>query len=75
MSKDKLNVDNELAWPPAEIKLCKAMKRDKIIGYLKALRTIEDEEVAHLWADEALLNYIGDPEITEAFGAVPKYDA
>lgn len=75
MSNNAPDYQEDLVFPPEENIRSTKVKRDKIIGYLKALKTVEDEEVAHLWADEALLDYIGDPEITEAFRAVPKYYA
>lgn len=34
-----------------------------------------DQETAHLEADDLLLEYIGDSEISRAFRAVPKYYA
>ena len=34
-----------------------------------------DEEIAHVKADEALLEFINDPEITEAFDAIEKWYA
>lgn len=54
--------------PPIEL------TKDILICYLKNI-SVEDRELAHLWADEALLDFINDPEITEAFRAVPKYYA
>lgn len=74
MSNNAPDYQEDLVFPPEENTRRKDEKRDELIEYLKGLKTI-DEEVAHLWADEALLDYIGDPEITEAFRAVPKYYA
>jgi hypothetical protein len=44
---------------------------------LQALRDERhcDPESAHMTADELLLCYIGDPEIREAFEAVPRWYA
>ena len=69
---------DDLAFPPQPAQSVKPLDppieltKDRLICYLKNI-SVEDEEVAHLWADEALLDYIGDSEITEAFRAVPKY--
>lgn len=34
-----------------------------------------DEEVQHIFADQALLDYINDPQITEAFSSIRKWYA
>ena len=74
MSNNAPDYQEDLVFPPEENTRNKDAKRDKLIEYLKGLKDI-DEEVAHLWADEALLDYIEDPEVAEAFRAVPKYYA
>lgn len=48
--------------------------RDELLATLRDL-TNDDPENAHLSADQALLAYINDPEITRAFEAVPKWYA
>lgn len=75
MSNNAPDYQEDLVFPPEENIRSKDAKRDKFIEYLKGLKTIRDDEMAHIRADEALLDYIGDPEIAEAFRAVPKYYA
>lgn len=52
---------------------------DKRAALLETLRSYHgtdiDQEGAHVRADEALLEYIDDPEITEAFEAIEKWYA
>lgn len=46
-----------------------------MLEVLKRLSESKDPEDAHGSADEALLEFINDPEITEAFEMVPKWYA
>lgn len=48
--------------------------REKLLEKLRALR-LEDPERGHIDADQALLDYIDDPEVTEAFEAIGKWYA
>jgi len=34
-----------------------------------------DQEMAHVYADEALIAFINDPEVTAAYEAIPKWYA
>ena len=43
------------------------MTRDELLAKLKELKEMNDLEMSHLMADEALLNYIADEEIAQAF--------
>jgi hypothetical protein len=49
------------------------MTKAELIYVLK--NTSGDIEIDHSIADEALLEYINDPEITEAFNAVERWYA
>jgi hypothetical protein len=40
---------------------------------LKAIQTLSDPILAHRLADEMLLTYIGDEDVTEAFNDITKY--
>jgi hypothetical protein len=52
------------------------MRRDEMLAQFRAWAAgPTDEEIAHGRADEMLLEYIGDPEITEAFNNIPKWYA
>jgi hypothetical protein len=53
------------------------MTKDELLRELARLRDEErgDPEVAHSEADDALLEYINDVDITEAFGAIEKWYA
>lgn len=50
------------------------MTREELLVRLRAARA-EDEETGHVDADEALLEYIDDPEVTRLFEALPKWYA
>lgn len=50
------------------------MTRDEVLKRLRSLHS-GDEEVDHLDADGALLEYINDPEISQAFNEIPKWYA
>ena len=52
-----------------------AMTKEKLLEVLRNLKDIGDSENGHVEADFALLNYINDDEITEAFKAVPRWYA
>lgn len=47
--------------------------RAALLAFLNDLAITRDRESAHGAADDALLVYINDPEITAAFAAIPKY--
>lgn len=51
------------------------MTREELLAYLRARHGAYDKEVAHIEADEALLAFIGDDEITQAFNAIAKWYA
>lgn len=62
----------------------KARKQTRRIETIKSLRTelrrlhaisIADPEAGHIAADEALIAYINDPEVTEAFNRLDKWYA
>jgi hypothetical protein len=56
-----------------------AMTRDELLAKLRALAGDDDEhtdtEQVHVDADRALLEYIADQEITDAFDEVGKWYA
>lgn len=49
------------------------MSRDELLAILR--KNDGDYETLHIDADEALLEYINDPEITEAFESVRRWYA
>lgn len=49
--------------------------KGKLIEYLKELKKYLDIESAHIEADNLLLEYISDDEITEAFNDIDKWYA
>ena len=52
------------------------MTRDELIAVLRAcLRNNSDPEVAHSDADEALIEFIGDAEITRLYEQIEKWYA
>jgi len=54
------------------------MNRDELLQRLNFIANgglKDDEEVMHIKADEALLEYINDPEITKSFDAIDKWYA
>ena len=52
------------------------ISREELLRILKELAELKhDPEVAHSEADEAIINYINDPEIEKAFEEVPKWYA
>jgi GTP cyclohydrolase III len=53
----------------------KAERRDKLLIRLRELKEPGDTEVAHMDADNALLDFIDDGEVREAFCLVPKWYA
>jgi hypothetical protein len=55
----------------AQIK--RATKKMLMLNELQVLQDSKDYELAHITADELLLAYIGDKEITEAFNKITKY--
>ncbi len=50
------------------------MTKEEALQALRALDTSDPEE-AHTFADGILLALIGDPEITKAWGDIPKWFA
>ena len=57
---------------------CRLMTRDELICRLNFIASgglKDDEEVMHVKADEALLEYINDPEVTKAFDSIDKWYA
>lgn len=52
------------------------LTREQLLARLRGLTDPDDPEVAHEEADEALLQFIDDEEISEAYGAIkPKWYA
>jgi hypothetical protein len=53
------------------------MKRDELLKVLRDLKDCEDKdrEAAHVTSDQSLLDYLADPEITEAYNAITKWYA
>jgi hypothetical protein len=51
------------------------MTKEELIEKLKAEAANRDKEVAHINADELLLEYINDSEIKEAYDAISKWYA
>lgn len=52
------------------------MTKQELIEKLKQIVTTndrEDFESSHMEADKALLEYINDPEVTEAFNSVERW--
>ena len=49
------------------------LSKEELIAKLKVLNNERNTEVAHMVADKLLLEYINDPEITEAFTKVNKW--
>jgi len=50
-------------------------RKKELLKILKrALRSM-DQESAHVDADEAIIKFINDPEISEAYYAIPKWYA
>jgi hypothetical protein len=53
----------------------KPLSKNELLAILLLCQGNGDTEVAHSEADEALLRYINDPEITEAYERVDKWYA
>ena len=51
------------------------MTKAELIEKLKKLSEMRDSEQAHIDADKLLLDFIGDPEIKDAFDDIPKWYA
>lgn len=51
------------------------MTKEKLIEELKRLTTDSDIEANHVIADQLLLDYINDQEISKAYDSVEKYYA
>ncbi len=51
------------------------MSREELLKILKDCQGSGDKESAHSEADDALLDYINDPEIKAAFDAIDKWYA
>lgn len=51
------------------------MTRAALLKALRKLAKSYDEEVAHAEADQALIDFIADEEITSAYRAIPKWYA
>ena len=50
-------------------------KRERLLKVLRNCAARRDTEGAHFDADDALIEYINDPEITSAYQAVSKWYA
>lgn len=54
----------------------KKITKAELLAKLAGCRlNVDDAEVAHADADAALIAYINDPEITEAYASAPKWYA
>lgn len=51
------------------------MTREELLVELRTLHGPQDPESAHEQADDLLLEYINDPEVTAAFEAIKKWYA
>lgn len=51
------------------------ISKSDLIEQLKELHDTDDPESAHYEAEQLLLAFIDDEEVTKAFGAVPKWYA
>jgi len=51
------------------------MTKSELLKKLIELKDIDDTESIHIEADRALLDYIADSAITEAFEQIPKWYA
>lgn len=51
------------------------MTKEELLEFLKSCAEDSDNESAHSAADEALLRYIDDPEITAAYTQIEKWYA
>lgn len=51
------------------------MSRDELVARLKELQSCGDPEIAHGEADDVLLEFIGDPEVSNAFNAIDRWYA
>lgn len=51
------------------------MSKEQLLEKLRRLEELSesDKERAHIYADEALLKYINDPDISEAFDHIGKW--
>lgn len=49
--------------------------KTELLALLEALQNSGDTEAAHIDADEALLKFIADPEVTEAYEQIDKWYA
>ncbi len=48
---------------------------DELVEKQREIAKSGDHEIAHCNADQALLNYIGDKEVSEAFNEIDKWYA
>ena len=53
----------------------KHLKKEDLLKILKGLEASGDTESAHADADDALIDFINDPEITEAYEKIDKWYA
>ena len=53
----------------------KKLTKERLLKRLRVCEEDLDEEVAHIRADELLVEYIDDEEITKAFDAIGKWYA
>ena len=49
------------------------MTKEQLIAKLESIRLEHGTELGHVFADEALLEYINDEDISKAYDAVPKW--
>lgn len=49
------------------------MTKEQLLARLKECELNGDTEASHVDADMALLEFIGDPEVTAAFNAIDKW--
>lgn len=49
------------------------MTKDELVKRLKALNNLDDPKQAHIHADELLLKYINDKEVSDTFDDIDKW--
>lgn len=82
ITEDKLDEDDFYVFPKAYIdgyrkgqefsKIERKEKKEKLLKELEELKKLANIEIAHLEADEAIINFISDKDITKAFESIKK---
>lgn len=60
---------------PEIMRASRFISRDDLLKELRELAALGDPEIAHSLADKALMDWIADDEIQEAFDAIAKWYA